>query len=179
MNFGNEVRIKLENLIDFIYCSKRTGFAATDKKTSLSDGSSVYSNRELPWLYTDIYCGNTVERGCEDVYFDMVLIWSMQYRGGMLKEYYEIAGAVSVFLKLALMELPKDFPIRGPEIFKHSTVELEDKIYKGDFIYKNQWTGDIRRFTGYEEILWDGRVVYYHDYIGGLVRNKYFPTVVV
>lgn len=185
MNFETEIIIKLEDLMNFIYRSKKVGFALSDKKTCTSDGTSIYSNRELPWLYNDIYCGNTVERGFEDVHYDMVLIWSMQYRGGVIEEFFDnekyngTAEVVSAFLKHALMELPISFPIRGPKYFELNQVEHEGIITKGEFIYTNRWSGDIKKFVGHEVIKWNGREVYYHDYIGGIVRNRYFPSVIV
>jgi len=179
MNFGNKITLKLDDITDFIYRSKKKCFARTDDKVSQSDGSSLYSNRELPWLYTDTYCGNTVERGTEDVYHDMVLIWSMQYRGGILESHWDVAEAVSRFLKHSLMNFSKEFPVRGPKEFRMNQFEFEGNIFKGDFVYKNQWKGDMKRFTGYEEIKWDGDVVFYHDYLGGLIRNKYFQTKII
>lgn len=176
MNFNNEITIKLNDLINFTYRSKRKCFARTDLKISQSDGSSLYSNRELPWLYTDNYCGNTIERGTEDVYYDMVLVWSMQYRGGTLEPYWENAEIISEFLKHTLKNLPKDFPIRGPSHFKLMELDFEGKTIIGNFNYINKWKGDMKRFTGYEEIIWDGNIVFYHDYMGGLIRNKYFRT---
>lgn len=179
MNFSNEIILKLDDLINFIYFSKRKCFAGTDLKVSLSDGSSLYSNRELPWLYTDNYCGNTIERGTEDVYFDMVLVWSMQYRGGILEPFWNIAETITQFLKHALINLPRKFPVRGPSNFLLNEFEHEDKIIKGNFVYYNKWEGDIKEFTGYEKIFWNGDEVFYHNYIGGLVRNKHFRTKVL
>ena len=179
MNFGSEIVLNLDDLTDFIYRSKKECFAKSDLKVSQSDGSSIYSNRELPWLYVDHYCGNTIERGTEDVYYDMVLIWSMQYRGGILETHWPISEAISRFLKYALIELPKEFPVRGPREFRLKEFESEGEIFRGSFIYTNNPKGDIKRFIGYEEILWNGDIAFYHDYIGGLIRNKYFKTKVI
>ncbi|RMF55598.1 hypothetical protein D6745_01645 [Candidatus Woesearchaeota archaeon] len=179
MNFGNEIELKLDELVDFIFRSKRKCFAATDIKVSQSDGSSLYSNRELPWLFTESYNGNTMERGTEDVYFDMVLVWSMQYRGGTLEPFWDIAEPITAFLKQALMSLPHDFPVRGPPVFSLNEFEFDGKLFRGEFVYRTSWNGDIKRFTGSEEITWNGKTVFYHDYMGGLIRNKYFKVRVV
>lgn len=72
--FKSTIEIDEKELASFIHRSKLQAFARTDQKVSRSDGSSLYSNRELPWLYTDTYCGNTIERGTEDVHYDMVLV---------------------------------------------------------------------------------------------------------
>ena len=176
LRYKNEVIINESDLTDFIYRSKLSSFARTDDKVSQSDGSSLYSNRELPWLYTDTYCGNTIERGSEDVYFDMVLIWSMQYRGGYYIPYWRDAEALSGFLKEALLKVPKEFPFRGPEEFSLNQIMFNGKSVKGKFIYHNQWEGNIGHFIGREFIYWKDDLVSYHDYMGGVVRNKYFPV---
>lgn len=174
--YKEEIIINESKLTDFIYKSKLLGFAKTDNKVSQSDGSSIYSNRELPWLYTDTYCGNTIERGNEDVYYDMVLVWSMQYRGGYYIPYWGNAETLSTFLKEALLKIPKEFPIRGPKEFISDRVMFENKTIEGKFTYHNQWEGNIGHFIGREFIYWKDNLVFYHDYIGGIVRNKYFPT---
>ncbi|MFQ5620998.1 MAG: DUF5680 domain-containing protein [Candidatus Nanoarchaeia archaeon] len=135
---NNETVITLDELRDFIYRSKRKGFANTDKKTRLPNGTSVYSNRELPWLYTDTYCGNTIERGTEDVHYDMLLVWSMQYRGGVLEPFWDKTEAISRFLKHALMQLPEEFPVRGPELFRLNEFEYRGETFSGDFVYRNE-----------------------------------------
>jgi len=103
----------------------------------------------------------------------------MQYRGGISEPHYYHAEAISKFLKYALMESPKIFPVRGPKKFELNEFEFEGKIYKGKFVYNNETQGDMKKFTGKEEIHWDDELVFYHDYIGGTLRNKYFKTKVI
>lgn len=177
MNYLNEVSIKLDELQHFIIKAKKEGFAKTDKKTSLTSETSMYTYRELPWCYTDTYWGNTIERGTEDVSFDLIIIWSMQYRGGTVRKYWDRAEYISAFLKLALINIPEEFPVRGPKQFSANQIEFEGQVIDGDFEYINTWQGDLVRFKGEEHILWKGKEVYYHDYIGGLNRNKHFPIV--
>jgi len=179
LRYKKELVLNEEELLDFIYRSKMLGFAKTDIKVSQSDGSSLYSNRELPWLYTDTYCGNTIERGQEDVYYDMVLVWSMQYRGGYYIPYWKEAEALSIFLKEALLRTPKQFPFRGPEEFSLDQITFGERIIDGKFLYHNQWEGNIGHFVGREFIYWRDDLVFYHDYMGGIVRNKYFPVRLV
>ncbi len=176
MNYKETKILRLEDLRDFVYRSKKICFAATDNKVSEADGSSRYSNRELPWLYTDHYNGNTVERGTEDVTHDMVLVWSMQYRGGVLEPFWNRGEAVSRFIKHALMQVPREFPARGPRRFELAEFEFEGVTQRGEFIYTNEWEGDFTRFTGYEEATWNGEKAFYHDYIGGTTRNKHFKV---
>jgi hypothetical protein len=179
MNFGGRKIIRLEDLRDFIFRSKLKSFAKSDLKVSMSDGSSLYSNRELPWLYTDSYNGNSIERGTEDVFYDMVLVWSMQYRGGALEPFWENAQIISTFLKKALLSSPKDAPFRGPKKFSLDEIYFEGRVISGKFEYFNKWEGGLRSFKGHEDIFLDANKVFDHEYIGGIIRNKYFDVDVV
>jgi hypothetical protein len=71
------------------------------------------------------------------------------------------------FLKKALTEgeKVKAFQPRGPKSF-------ED----GDWKYSCTWKGDIRKFEGSEKILHKGKVVFTHDFFGGLAMAKDWPT---
>tara|TARA_B100002003_G_C13946439_1_gene459067 strand:- start:259 stop:801 length:543 start_codon:yes stop_codon:yes gene_type:complete len=178
MNFDNEMKINLSDLVNFIYRSKKQCFANSEIKISQSDGSSFYSHREFPWLYTDTYNGNIIERGTEDIYVDMVLFWSNQYRGGTLEKFWDKSRAISQFLKKALIETPEEFPIRGPTYFTLNNFKFNDHTFKGELVYTNKWNGDILKFTGQERIRWNGTNVFYHDYMGGLTKNRYFKTKV-
>lgn len=175
---AKETTIKLSDISAFLYRSKRKAFANTDNKTSLTNETSIYSNRELPWCYTDTYWGNTVERGTEDVSYNLTPVWSMQYRGGFHKPYWRDAESLAVILKKALMKLPKEFPIRGPVKFQLSEFFLDGKRIEAEVIYTNKWEGTLARFKGEEKIVIDGSEVFYHDYMGGFNRNKHFPVLV-
>lgn len=116
-DLGAYCRSKKSELSGFIFTAKKKTFAATDIKTSLADGSSIYSYRELPWLYVDQYIGNTVEFGNERVSYNMNTVWGLVYYGGTLNPYRKQAEEISAFLKHALMNLPQDKPMRGPPSF--------------------------------------------------------------
>jgi hypothetical protein len=59
------------------------------------------------------------------------------------------------------MNQPKDFPVRGPNVIKFN-----------GFVYQNNWSGDLERFSGKEIILKEGNIVYEASYTGGLVDTK-------
>lgn len=170
--------LSIEDIIDFVYRSKLKGFAKTDKKTSLNDQSSIYSNRELPWCYTDHYRGNTVERGTEEVTYNLMSVWTMQYRGGYLEQFWDISEELGPALKFALRKMPKEFPARGPRELIFDDHDVSDLIIKGKFRYINEWVGDFARFTGKEVIFLNDEEIFYHDYMGGTNRDKYYPTVI-
>lgn len=210
MNFGSETQISLGVLKEFVYEAKQAGFASTDLKTTLPDQSSVYSYRPFSddrfrgMIYTDHYVGNTVEAGQESVSIDLALRWRNQYYGGTFISYWdltkqegivhawgrqwELVGPqfpeiVSQVLKMALLRLPLDFPVRGPKLCEVESVEFEGEKYEGEWKYTNNWKGltingsedPFSAFSGMERIYLNGVEVYSHVYQGGLIRDKYFP----
>ena len=91
-------------------------------------------------------------------------IWTMAYSGGMLEEFHgdvEFAKEIFTFLKEAMKKVASDIPFRGPKNFK-----------EGDFEYINEVKGDIKRFLGFEKILYKNKEVFSQDYIGGIVLDK-------
>jgi len=213
MNFKTPVVISLPLLKEFVYEAKRQSFASTDTKTTLPDQTSVYSYRPFSeprftgMIYTDMYSGNTIEGGQESVTIDLVLRWRNQYYGGTRTAFWDTSKnsgsekkfdpmlvaigprfpeVVSRFLKQALMNMTREFPVRGPEEFSAREVEFEGERFSGEWIYTNNWKGvslfgiedPFTSYIGEERILYNGVEVYWHAYHGGLVRDKYFPIVV-
>jgi len=102
----------------------------------------------------------------------------MQYRGGFYKPYWHDSESMVVILKTALMNLPEKFPIRGPKRFQLSEYIKGGKRIDAEIVYINNWEGTLARFKGEEKIIIDGAEVFYHDYMGGVNRNKHFPVLV-
>lgn len=213
MNFNTPVVVSLPVLKEFVCEAKRRAFASTDMKTTLPDQTSVYSYRPFGerkfagMIYADMYGGNTIEGGQESVTIDLVLRWRNQYYGGTKTQFWDVANkaraveefdstlvatgprfpeVVSRFLKQALMNMPLEFPVRGPHEFRASEVEFEGARFCGEWMYTNSWkamplfdTEDpFASYVGQERISLNGIEVYWHAYHGGLVRDKYFPLVV-
>lgn len=103
----------------------------------------------------------------------------MLYRGGYYIPYWDYAEVLSSFLKEALLRSPAEFPARGPEEFSMDGISYEGKSIDGKLLYLNQTVGNIGHFVGKEFIYWKNNLVFYHDYVGGTVRNKYFPSKIL
>ena len=81
--------------------------------------------------------------------------------------------------------MSSDFPVRGPTEFQADEVEFEGKTYRARWRYSNEWStvplfkleDPFAAFVGQERIFVDGVEVYWHAYHGGLIRDKYFPSV--
>jgi hypothetical protein len=212
MNFKTPVLVSLPLLKEFVCEAKRRAFASTDMKTTLPDQTSVYSYRPFAeprfpgMIYVDTYGGNTIEGGQESVTIDLVLRWRNQYYGGTKASFWDVARnaraaedlddtllatgprfpeIVSRFLKQALLNMPPEFPVRGPREFRASEIEFEGTRFCGEWTYTNIWepvplfdTQDpFASYVGQERISVNGMEVYWHAYHGGLVRDKYFPLV--
>ena len=118
----------------------------------------VYSAGDFS--YRDSYTGYTRSRGMEVVRYKNTPVWTSLYGGGMIEGKEKLADETFNFLKKCMMA-NKDFEsFRGPR-------NLKD----GDWEYKYTQEGDMEEFNGYEEIHYQGELVFFHRVIGGLVNN--------
>jgi len=202
MNFDGNIVISIEKLKIFIYKAKINAFAANASKISLTDQTSVFSFRDFDnktfggYIYNDKYNGNIVEGGQESISIDLATIWRNQYYGGTqynsvphrkdIKDLRVWSKFVNAFLQQALMQLPKEFPVRGPAKFSTTSVFAEGKEITGKWEYTNKWeniplfktTDPFASFRGFETIKLDGKEVFWHAYHGGLIYDKYFPFLI-
>lgn len=72
----------------------------------------------------------------------------------------KFAHQTFTFLKTALSagEKQRKFQPRGPK-----------KFVDGDWEYICQWQGNIAKFKGKEKILFKKKIVFTHDFLGGLI----------
>lgn len=120
------------------------------------DGSKEYSYKKGDWLYKDKYYGSVVDTGNERVFYKNKLIWSMAYRGGMFESKKDLSKKCFSFLKKCLLNIPSEFPVRGPKIFNENNL-----------IYENIWKGNLEDFIGEEKIFLGEEQIYFRNYIGG------------
>ena len=106
--------------------------------------------------------------GQEIIYYQGQAIWSMQYRGWILGNAM-LPKTVYQFLKEALLVAPVTHPYRGPVKYQNND--------NPDYIYTNQWEGDIINFKGSEQIVDAAALVEFPQddniykglYFGGLI----------
>ena len=112
------------------------------------------------WNYRDSYIGFTRSRGMEVVRYKGTPVWSTSYGGGMIKDKENLAKQTFDFLKKAMQAKdPNIFSARGQSDFR------EDK-----YEYKYSQDGNIEEFNGYEEIYYQGELVFFHRIIGGVIN---------
>ena len=148
-------------LRDFLISFNIAGYASGNESmwTEESDGSTSINFEKEEFKAHDNFFGGEPYGGREVVFFNNKPSWMMVYYGfvSQLADKNEVYKA----LRNALMNQPKDFPVRGPK-------EIE---FEG-LIYKNDWKGDLERFSGKETISKDGIIIYEANYQGGLVDIK-------
>lgn len=125
-----------------------------------------YGNKEDEWYYKDSYSGFFQSWGREVVCHYGKPFWIQIYGGGMTAEFHnnlEFTHNTFNFLKKALSagEKSKTFQPRGPRKFKD-----------GDWSYKCQTKGNIKKFKGSEVISYKEKIVFTHDFAGGLFLYK-------
>jgi len=119
--------------------------------------------KEGKWYYKDSYSGFFRSWGREVVWFNKQPVWTQIYGGGMTKKFWgdaKFAHETFNFLKKALSagEKKEKFQPRGPKRFSD-----------GNWEYSCVWNGDITGFEGYERIMFRKKVVFTHNFLGGLV----------
>jgi hypothetical protein len=158
--------IELKDLADFVVEGKRHGWASGKKPIKFTDGSVGYKHVDRSLFYVDSYIGEGNFIGQEIVFFVRGLpegnipIWGMNYRDeftypSFVPEIDKRLFKKSVFdyLKMNLMEVPIEFPVRGP--YKHDMVKSKETEW-GSMTYINNRDpsskSSLVSFLGNEEI---------------------------
>jgi hypothetical protein len=157
---------KMEKLgqvfFDFLIEAKKHTYAAGGESTGSCRRASKdlgYSSGEYEYL--DSYFGTSDFIGGEVVYKAGIPIWGMNYYGISIDDVDSPSGDepsldMGVMLHAALMEPPLEAPYRGPRYMK-----------KGDCEYQCSWKGRPDMFWGKEEILREGKRIYFLRFHGG------------
>jgi transcriptional regulator with XRE-family HTH domain len=143
-----------EALIDFLLHAKRSTYAAKSGFVESSRPSSHdAAYRDGDYYYLDTYLGGKCFSGEEAVWIKVVPVWSMNYTGRVLGE-----GFSGDFLKEALLQVPREYPYRGPLCFQ-----------QGSHSYHAVIQGEFEWYSGVEEIFFEGRKVFECMFHGGNV----------
>ena len=111
--------------------------------------------------YHDNYFGGEPFGGREVVFLQNEPIYIMTYYGLVDESIVDFEPIYKVLQK-ALSLIPEDYPFRGPK-----------EHVDGNFIYKNDFTGEIDNFFGEETISSaNGKEIYKAKYVGGFVCQR-------
>ena len=145
----------LKTLLNF---RTKTYVAGTGKVKAAFDGSVQYEHQEGNWSYRDIYfIGSGIFPGLETLSYKGKPVWSMSYYGNFSSMTEEQADTM---LRKALTDT-------------WETTRIYNHVEKnfGDFTYICDGDGDIDELSGTEEILVDGKQVYFFYYAGGYIGD--------
>lgn len=150
-----------EALRQFLIDSNKAGYAGGEEKKWIKepDGSTTIPFEKGSWKSHDNFFGGEPYGGRSVVFYEGKPVWMMVYYGWVAEgvETNPIYGV----LRNALMQMPEDYPFRGPGEYRES-----------EFTYTNIWNGEIERFSGEERITQGDKLIYKADYLGGLVDQR-------
>lgn len=153
----------LNKLQEFIHKAGAATYAGGGKpeKAPERKGFTELIYQDGDFSYRDSYTGFIRSRGMEVVRYKNTPVWSSLYGGGMAEGNEKLANETFNFLVKCLIA-NKDFDsFRGPDNLKEDGWE-----------YKYQQQGNVEEFNGYEEIYFQGNLVFFHRIIGGTIKSK-------
>lgn len=153
--------ISLDQLFEFVDLAVKSTYAAGQPPLKISERKDFfeYLFTQGDWHYRDSYVGHTKSTGQEIVRFQNEVVWANSYCGGMIAGSEQLADQTFSFLKQALSQTKNNFQsLRGPASFSND-----------NWSYRYHQEGSIDNFYGYEEILFNNQVVFFHRAIGGTV----------
>jgi hypothetical protein len=145
------------DFVEFLIEAKRRTYASGRPPS----GSCRKASKDLGYSrgafdYLDSYFGAKDFIGEELVYRDSLPIWGMNYFGLSLADADGGDIGMGEMLHAALMEPPLEAPFRGP-----------GSMTRGNCEYRCSWQGELGAFWGEEEILREGRRIYFLRFHGG------------
>lgn len=152
-----------EHLCQFLVEAKKATYAAGDNAqiiTEADNSKSIYYKKG-DYKYHDNFFGGEPFGGREVVFYQDKPLYMMTYYGKVLESVIDFKE-VPIILQHALAQIPLDHPFRGPKEF-----------IENNFIYKNEYQGEIDDFSGQETISTnDGEIVFRAQYSGGLICQR-------
>lgn len=128
--------IDINKIVAFLVVAKKNTYTTGENKADCSRINShdfCYKDNN-GFIYYDSYLGGECFAGEEAVWLHNNPVWSMNYAGRVMGEYFN-----GDFLKEVLMAVPEALPFRGPKIYT-----------KGDYHYHCKVDGEFIWFQGYE-----------------------------
>lgn len=163
------MRVREAELKAFLIRAKRRTYAGQGRRDpSLRPYSKNYSYKDGAFRYEDQYFGEYIDVGEELVWYHGIPLWGMGYRGGIHRKHLARHREALAFLRRALRRPDPVLPVRGPRYLR-----------RGAYIYTNAVQGDIRAFTGREDIYWCDEPICFRDYVGGIIWGKRAPDLQV
>ena len=148
-------------LCGFLVKAKINTYASGREGAILRDGSKELVFSEGKFLYRDRYFGFSPFIGEENIFYEGICVWGMNYYGSAAPSEDFSLKDLYAFLREALKRVSKKKPFRGPE-----------KYERQPFKYVNNVEGYVSRFNGTEKIFYKGKEIYRLLYHGGCTRGE-------
>ncbi len=146
-------------LTAFVVAAKAATYAGNGAKLlPYRLGSHDLQYTQGPWAYHDSYVGGADFQGQEVVYREGDPVWAMSYYGYLVDPGELDAATAGQVIKHALSALYAEGRFLGG--WRHSALGYD---------YVDVTDGEVGRFTGWERIERDGRVLYELRYFGGRI----------
>lgn len=148
-------------LRQFLIDSNKVGYAGGKEKKWIKepDDSTTIPFEKDDWKSHDNFFGGEPYGGRTVVFYKGKPVWIMVYYGWIVEKVE--TNLVYEILRKALIQMPKDYPFRGPKEYR-----------KSKYVYTNSWEGEIERFSGEEKITLEEQLIYKANYIGGIVDQR-------
>lgn len=157
----NEYNVTKEMIADFLIYSAQHGYGNDNRvEKKEPDSSSTIEVSEDNFKMSDNYFGGEPYGGRTVISYEGHPTWIMVYYGGVASNILGI-DTIYPYLKEQLLNPEGQMPVRGP---------LSNK--KDKFEYKLSVDGDLKEFSGIEEIFYEGELVFKTFIAGGLVDQK-------
>jgi hypothetical protein len=147
-----------ETITDFIVrAKKREYISGIWNGEPVTNGTGEFIFRNGSMEYRALCYGVLSFNGIETVYKNNMPVWGMVYSGGVIDDTVSAHGIYN-FLGKCLRLVSEEAPFRGPKSYA-----------EGNYIYDNDFSGDISYFMGYEKIDEGENTLYELHYSGGEV----------
>lgn len=154
--------VDINKLRKFLIKAKKATYASGDvsKEIKEKDKSRTLIFKQDDFRYHDNFFGGEPYGGREVVFFQDQPIYMMVYYGYVHENVQDFKDIYKV-LRVALLFIPEENPYRGPK-----------EYIDGDYVYTNNFSGEVDNFSGEETITFKGEEIYRAKYIGGLVDQR-------
>ncbi len=154
------MKVDLQALKHFLRQANMPHATGSSNITKESDGSRTITFNDGDWRMHDNFFGGEPYGGRMVIFYKDKPVWMMVYYGQVTAGTFEPEKLYG-FLREALQHASEDKPYRGPEVYRRDT-----------FAYRNKVKGEADSYSGKEEILENGKQIYWAVYHGGLIDQR-------
>ena len=149
----------MDDLINFLVEARRATYAIPHG-TIVGDGTEQMSYDRHEWRYRDRYAGHNPSGGHELVWHNGKAVWMKNYIAEVVSDRRPISEIYD-FQREVLGQPDPSHLMRGPAAYAN-----------GNYSYTNDIDGTLERFSGHEQIFYDGKVVYRMTFHGGRIGHN-------